>query len=178
MVELLLVVNGWPTLAIGACTPAALICPGSGVGAAPAAGGTAGCVNGAVAGTGGWLLSAPGTPCAVGLVLALSFVCWLRMLISGGVVFGRVMHEQDGTPSPRVDRASPGKAAIPVARSTQPRVPWRLRAGVGNAPEGTPVPRKPPRVGHSAADRVALRKRQRILRDGLDAVMIRAYGCD
>ncbi|MEF8719897.1 MAG: hypothetical protein V5B44_20165 [Candidatus Accumulibacter necessarius] len=35
------------------------------------------------------MLSAPGTPCAVGLVLAVSLVCWLRMLISGGVVFGR-----------------------------------------------------------------------------------------
>ncbi|EXI71112.1 MAG: hypothetical protein AW07_03781 [Candidatus Accumulibacter sp. SK-11] len=66
-----------------------MICPGSGAAAPAVAGGTAGCVNGAVAGTGGWLLRAPGTPCADGLVLALSFVCWLRMLISGGVAFGR-----------------------------------------------------------------------------------------
>ena len=49
-----------------------------------AATGTAGLVIGAVAGTGGWLVSAPGTPCAPGIAaLKVSAVCWLRMAWSG-----------------------------------------------------------------------------------------------
>jgi hypothetical protein len=92
IVESLRVLIGCATLLIGACTPAALICPGTGC---PVRTRRArrrrygGLVSGAVAGTGGWLDSAPGTPCADGVVLADSLVCWLRMLMSGGVVFGR-----------------------------------------------------------------------------------------
>ena len=48
-----------------------------------------GVVSGAVAGTGGWLVRAPGTPPAAWLTLADSLFCWLRMLVLSGVLFGR-----------------------------------------------------------------------------------------
>ena len=63
MVALLLVVmGGWP---------------------APAVPATGGVVTGAVAGTGGWLVRAPGTPWGASSRVWLSLLCWLRMDCSG-----------------------------------------------------------------------------------------------
>jgi len=47
-----------------------------------------GTVIGAVAGAGGWLVSAPGTPAGLVLPFCDSLVCWLRMAMASGVWFG------------------------------------------------------------------------------------------